>query len=184
MVKKKGTGAQCPTCQTGHSVLSQSCLVTGVRMSQNFSLTYVCVEFGKNITHRLALQEYFFAQEQLLQGPNTHLYLNANDEERTTEALVLLFKHERLINWNNKVFVYLWRERGERERRLTLDFFCSPVICRTESVVSVFLQRDIFCCGPVSPMPYLYRPVLFFCILDIKHNFNLQKFDVSCSGIR
>lgn len=78
IVKMKGTGAQCPTCQTGHSVLSQSCLVTGVRVSQNFSLTYVCVEFGKNITHRLALQEYFFAQEQLLQGPNTHLYLDAN----------------------------------------------------------------------------------------------------------
>lgn len=80
IVNIKGTGAQCPTCQTGHSVLSQSCLVTGVRVSQNFSLTYVCVEFGKNITHRLALQEYFVAQEQLLQGPNTHLYLNANEE--------------------------------------------------------------------------------------------------------
>lgn len=90
IVKMKGTGAQCPTCQTGHSVLSQSCLVTGVRVSQNFSLTYVCVEFEKNITHRLALQEYFFAQEQLLQGPNTHLYLDAN-EERTTETLVSLF---------------------------------------------------------------------------------------------
>lgn len=101
----------------------------------------------------------------------TPIYILMRMKKEQLKHLYYYSMHERLINWNNRS-LYIFRER-ERESRLTLGFLCSPVICMTESVVSVFLQSDIFCCGPVSRMPYLYRPALLFCILNIKHTFNL-----------